>query len=79
MRKVIIGQFDVTASDSDADLLAHARRTAQTQYHPTSTYAIRSVVDSELKVLGLQTPAGSGRLRDAHSGTRNETPTLRQS
>ena len=37
MRKVITGDFDVPASDRDADLLAHARRTAQTQYHPTST------------------------------------------
>jgi len=53
MRKVITGNFDVPPSDSDADLLAHARRTAQTQYHPTSTCAIGAVVDSELKVLGL--------------------------
>jgi choline dehydrogenase-like flavoprotein len=37
-----------------ADLLAHARRTAQTEYHPTSTCAIASVVDSELNVLGLE-------------------------
>jgi choline dehydrogenase-like flavoprotein len=54
MRKVITGDFDVPASDRDADLLAHARRTVQTQYHPTSTCAIGSVVDSELKVLGLE-------------------------
>jgi choline dehydrogenase len=54
MRKVIAGPFDVPASDSDADLLAHARRTAQTDYHPTSTCAIGRVVDSELKVLGLE-------------------------
>jgi choline dehydrogenase-like flavoprotein len=54
LRKVIAGDFDVPASDSDADLLAHARRTAQTGYHPTSTCAIGTVVDSELKVLGLQ-------------------------
>jgi choline dehydrogenase-like flavoprotein len=53
MRKVITGHFDVPPSGSDADLLAHARRTAQTQYHPTSTCAIGAVVDSELKVLGL--------------------------
>jgi choline dehydrogenase len=53
MRKVVTGDFDVPASDSDADLLAHARRTAQTQYHPTSTCAIGTVVDSELKVYGL--------------------------
>jgi choline dehydrogenase len=54
MRQVVTGHFDVPRSDSDADLLAHARRTAQTQYHPTSTCAIGSVVDSELAVLGLQ-------------------------
>jgi choline dehydrogenase-like flavoprotein len=54
MRKVITAPFDVPASESDADLLAHARRTAQTQYHPTSTCAIGSVVDSELKVFGLE-------------------------
>jgi choline dehydrogenase len=53
MSRVITGEFDVAASRSDADLLAHARRTAQTQYHPTSTCAIGAVVDSELKVLGL--------------------------
>jgi choline dehydrogenase-like flavoprotein len=53
MRKVITGPFDVPPSGSDADLLAHARRTAQTQYHPTSTCAIGAVVDSDLKVLGL--------------------------
>jgi choline dehydrogenase len=53
MSRVITGEFDVPASRSDADLLAHARRTAQTQYHPTSTCAIGAVVDSELKVLGL--------------------------
>jgi choline dehydrogenase-like flavoprotein len=54
MRKVITGHFDVPASDSDADLLAHARRTSQTQYHPTSTCAIGSVVDSDLNVLGVE-------------------------
>jgi choline dehydrogenase len=53
MRSVTTGDFDVPASDSDADLLAHARRTAQTQY-PTSTAAIGSVVDNELHVLGLK-------------------------
>jgi choline dehydrogenase len=54
LREVITGEFDVPESDSDADLLAHARRTAQTDYHPTSTCAIGRVVDSDLKVLGLQ-------------------------
>jgi choline dehydrogenase len=54
MRRMITGEFDVPPSDSDADLLAHARRTSQTQYHPASTCAIGRVVDEELNVLGLE-------------------------
>lgn len=46
--------FDVPASDSDAELLAWARRSGQTLFHPTSTCAIGSVVDSELRVFGVQ-------------------------
>ncbi|HEX4246222.1 MAG TPA: GMC family oxidoreductase N-terminal domain-containing protein, partial [Pseudonocardia sp.] len=53
MRKMCTGSYDVPPSDSDADLLAHARRAGQTQYHPTSTCAIGSVVDPELRVYGL--------------------------
>jgi choline dehydrogenase-like flavoprotein len=53
MRKVITGPFDVPASGSDADLLAHARRTIGTQFHATATCAIGSVVDSDLNVFGL--------------------------
>jgi choline dehydrogenase len=53
MREVITGDFDIPASDSDADLLAHASASAQTQYHPMSTCAIGAVVNPELKVLGL--------------------------
>jgi choline dehydrogenase-like flavoprotein len=54
LREVITGAFDAPASDTDSQLLAHARRTAQTYYHPTSTAAIGSVVDNELNVLGLE-------------------------
>ncbi|MFD0149553.1 GMC family oxidoreductase [Streptomyces sp. NPDC055721] len=46
--------FDVPASGSDADLLAWAQRSGQTLFHPTSTCAIGSVVDSDLRVLGVQ-------------------------
>ena len=53
MRKIITGNFDVPPSDSDADLLTYARQKAHTQYHPTSTCAIGSVVDPDLQVLGL--------------------------
>ncbi|MFV0132870.1 GMC family oxidoreductase [Streptomyces sp. HMX87] len=41
------------ASDSDADLLAWAQRSGQTLYHPTSTCAIGSVVDPELRVFDV--------------------------
>jgi choline dehydrogenase-like flavoprotein len=53
MRTIITGDFDVPPSDSDADLIAHARQKAHTQYHPTSTCAIGSVVAPDLRVLGL--------------------------
>jgi choline dehydrogenase len=53
MRTIITGNFDVPPSDTDADLLSHARQKAHTQYHPTSTCAIGSVVDPALRVFGL--------------------------
>ncbi|MDR3083578.1 MAG: GMC family oxidoreductase N-terminal domain-containing protein [Streptomyces sp.] len=42
-----------TAADSDADILAWAQRFGQTLYHPTSTCAIGSVVDPELRVFDV--------------------------
>ena len=41
-------------SDSDEDILAWVERGAQTVYHPTSTCAIGSVVDPELRVYGVE-------------------------
>jgi choline dehydrogenase len=46
--------FNVPASDSDEDLLDFARRAGQTVYHPTSTCAMGSVVDAELRVYGFE-------------------------
>ena len=46
--------YSVPASDSDEDILEWARRAGQTVYHPTSTCAMGSVVDSELRVLGTE-------------------------
>jgi choline dehydrogenase-like flavoprotein len=46
--------FSVPDSDSDEDILAWAERVAQTVYHPTSTCAIGSVVDPELRVHGVE-------------------------
>jgi choline dehydrogenase-like flavoprotein len=46
--------FSVPESDSDSDILAWARRVAQPVYHPTSTCAMGVVVDSELRVHGVE-------------------------
>jgi choline dehydrogenase len=46
--------FQVPASDSDEDIRAHVRRQTQTIYHPVGTCAIGSVVDTELRVEGIE-------------------------
>ncbi|MEV7566413.1 GMC family oxidoreductase [Streptomyces tanashiensis] len=51
--ELVTGTFDAPASESDAELLAWARRSGQTLFHPTSTCAIGSVVDPELRVFGV--------------------------
>jgi choline dehydrogenase-like flavoprotein len=45
--------YSVPASDSDEDIWSWVQETAQTVYHPTSTCSMGSVVDSELRVLGV--------------------------
>jgi choline dehydrogenase len=40
-------------SESDADLRAHVRRYTQTMYHPAGTCAMGTVVDADLRVLGV--------------------------
>jgi choline dehydrogenase len=54
LREIITGPFEVPASDSESDLLAFARATGLTFYHPTSSCPIGSVVDPELRVLGIE-------------------------
>ena len=54
LRSLITGTYEVPESDSTADLLAFARRVGLTLYHPTSSCAIGSVVDPELRVLGAE-------------------------
>jgi choline dehydrogenase-like flavoprotein len=46
--------FSVPASDSDEDILEWVRSAGQSVYHPTSTCAMGSVVDSELRVYGVE-------------------------
>jgi choline dehydrogenase len=42
------------ASRSDADITDYVNRTCQTNYHPAGTCAMGSVVDSQLRVLGVE-------------------------
>jgi choline dehydrogenase-like flavoprotein len=46
--------YIVPASDSEEDIWAFVQRAAQTVYHPTSTCAMGQVVDSELRVYGVE-------------------------
>jgi choline dehydrogenase-like flavoprotein len=48
------GDLRVPASDRDADLLDFVQRHCHTLYHPVGTCAIGSVVDSDLRVLGVE-------------------------
>ncbi|MFF4353875.1 GMC family oxidoreductase [Streptomyces sp. NPDC001530] len=51
----ITAPYDAPDADAgDADLLAWARKTGMTLFHPTSTCAIGSVVDPALRVLGVE-------------------------
>jgi choline dehydrogenase len=54
LRTVERAPFRVPDSDSDEDLLAFARRAGQSVYHPTSSCAMGAVVDSELRVYGVE-------------------------
>jgi choline dehydrogenase-like flavoprotein len=46
--------FLVPASDSEADIMDFVQRRAHTLYHPVGTCAMGSVVDGDLRVLGLE-------------------------
>jgi choline dehydrogenase-like flavoprotein len=46
--------FSVPESDSEADLMAFIKHAAQSVYHPTSTCAMGSVVDTSLRVYGFE-------------------------
>ena len=53
-RAVERAPFSVPDSDSDEDLMAFVRRVGQSVYHPTSTCAMGSVVDPQLRVYGFE-------------------------
>jgi choline dehydrogenase len=54
LKAVAKAPYSVPDSDSDADIVAWIERNAQTVYHPTSTCPIGTVVDPELRVLGVE-------------------------
>lgn len=54
LKAVAKAPYSVPESDSDADIVAWIERNAQPVYHPTSTCAIGSVVDPDLRVLGFE-------------------------
>jgi choline dehydrogenase-like flavoprotein len=53
LRDIITGPLEAPESESDSHLLAFARHVGLTFYHPTSSCSINSVVDAELRVLGV--------------------------
>src|SRR3954469_11360854 len=54
LKSVIRKPYSVPASDSDEDIWAWVQAAAHTVYHPTSTCAMGQVVDSELRVHGVE-------------------------
>jgi choline dehydrogenase len=48
------GPHGAPAGDDDASIVAHIERNSTTLYHPVGTCAMGSVVDSELRVLGME-------------------------
>jgi choline dehydrogenase-like flavoprotein len=54
LRSVSTSAYGVPAGDDDESIIAHIERNSTTLYHPVSTCAMGSVVDSELRVLGME-------------------------
>jgi choline dehydrogenase-like flavoprotein len=53
LKQTVLKPFSIPAGDSDAEILDFVRRVGHAVYHPTSTCAIGSVVDPELRVYGV--------------------------
>ena len=54
LQRVKRAPFSIPESDSDAGLMTFVKRASQSVYHPTSTCAMGSVVDPELRVYGFE-------------------------
>jgi choline dehydrogenase-like flavoprotein len=53
LREVSTAAYGVPAGTDEASLIAHMERNSTTLFHPVATCAMGSVVDSELRVLGM--------------------------
>jgi choline dehydrogenase-like flavoprotein len=53
LASVSTGAYGTPADDSDTAILNHIKRNTTTLYHPIGTCAMGSVVDSELRVVGM--------------------------
>ena len=54
LRDSRVSVYNAPASGSDADIMSFVRRSAQTDFHAAGTCAMGSVVDSQLRVLGVE-------------------------
>jgi choline dehydrogenase-like flavoprotein len=54
LRDVSRGAYGAPTGDDDASLLDYVERNSTTLYHPIGTCAMGSVVDGELRVLGME-------------------------
>jgi choline dehydrogenase-like flavoprotein len=54
LRAVTSGPYGAPAGNDDESLMTHVERNATTLYHPIGTCAMGAVVDSELRVMGLE-------------------------
>jgi choline dehydrogenase-like flavoprotein len=54
LRAVSTSTVAAPGGDDDASIVAHIERNSSTLYHPIGTCAMGSVVDSELRVLGME-------------------------
>ena len=54
LQAVSTGAYGAPDDDDDASIIAHIERSTTTLYHPIGTCAMGQVVDSELRVLGLE-------------------------
>jgi choline dehydrogenase len=54
LRAVSNEAYGIPADDDDASIAAHIERNSSTLYHPVSSCAMGKVVDTELRVLGME-------------------------